>query len=92
MVYKAFCIRDVKSESYSSPFFKSTHGEAERDFRSMCNDEKTMMNKYPEDYSLYYCGEYDDSKGIFVPLQEATHLVKAIDLIATTTPIGAVQE
>lgn len=82
MILKAFSIRDQKSEVYNSPFFKSTHGEAERDFRSACNDEKTMIAKYPEDFDLYYIGEYDDNKGQFKPIDTPQHILKAIACIA----------
>lgn len=78
MQLKIFSIRDSKSEVFNTPFYKKTHGEAERDFRSVVNDEKSTLNKYPEDFDLYYIGEYDDNKGLITPLDTPQHVVKAV--------------
>lgn len=79
MILKAFSIRDAKSEIYNQPFFKRAHGEAERDFIQLCNDEKSQIASFPEDYDLYFLGDYDDSKGVFKPLDTPQHVLKAID-------------
>lgn len=76
---KAFSIRDIKGAVYTPPFYKSTHGEAERDFRSLVNDDKTTINKYAEDFQLYYVGEYDQTSGSLIPA-ELTHIADAISL------------
>lgn len=78
MKLKAFSIRDAKAEVFNTPYFKSTHGEAERDFRTAVNDPKTKLNQYPEDFDLYYLGEYDDQSGNFVSLKTPQHVVKAV--------------
>lgn len=78
---KAFSIKDSKAEVYNPPFFKPTHGEAERTFRELANDEKTNVNKYPEDFSLWYVGNYNEQTGILEP-KEPTHLHNAISMIA----------
>ncbi len=36
-----------------------------------------MVAKYPEDYDLYYIGEYDDQTGKIESLQSPQHVVKA---------------
>jgi len=81
MILKGYSIRDQKSEVYNTPFFKKTHGEAERDFRTLCNDEKSTVNKFPDDFDLYYVGDYDDNLGVFTPLQTPQHVIKAISCI-----------
>ncbi|AZL82880.1 nonstructural protein [Apis mellifera associated microvirus 26] len=80
MLQKLFAIRDSKTEYFGSPFCKATHGEAERDFRTLVNDEKTNLNQYPEDYDLYYLGEYDNNSGKFETLETPQHLMKAIQV------------
>jgi hypothetical protein len=80
---KMFSIRDQKGEVFHSPFFKNTMGEAERDFHTSVNDEKTMLNKYPEDFDLYYMGEYDNTEGKFAPLDTPQHMTKAVSVKRT---------
>lgn len=82
---KAYSIRDQKGEIFNLPFFKITHGQAERDFESLVNDGKSSVNAYPEDYDLYHVGEYDDQKGIFVPLETPIHMIKAVQLYKKQT-------
>lgn len=81
MLLKIFSIRDSKGEIYNTPWFKKTHGEAERDFREAAKDDKSYLSKYPEDYDLYYIGEYDDQTGTIKPLDTPQHMLKAISVI-----------
>lgn len=81
MQLKAFSIRDQKSQIFHPPFFKSTHGEAERDFRTTVNDAKTMISMYPDDFDLYFVGEYDDNTGKFLAVDTPQHLLKAVQCI-----------
>lgn len=80
MVHKAFSIRDSKGEVFNPPFYKHTHGEAERDFTSLVRDEKSMVSKYPEDFDLYHVGTYDDQTGVFKSLETPLHIIKAVNL------------
>nr|QJB19888.1 MAG: nonstructural protein [Microvirus sp.] len=80
MLHKVFAIRDSKAEFFNQPFFQKTHGEAERNFKSLVKDDKSMIGKYPEDYDLYFIGEYDDQKGVLKSLETPQHIVKAIAL------------
>lgn len=81
MVLKVFSIRDQKAEVFNTPFYKKTHGEAERDFRSVVNDEKSSLNKYPEDFDLYYLGEYCDNSGTFKSVDTPQHVIKAVSCV-----------
>lgn len=82
MELKVYSIRDSKTEIFNTPFFKKTHGEAERDFRTAVNDEKTSLNKYPEDYDLYYLGTYDDNDGKLQALDTPQHVIKAVQCLS----------
>jgi hypothetical protein len=81
MKLKMFSIRDQKCEIFNTPFFQKTHGEAERSFTTAVNDNKTQFNAFPEDYDLYYLGEYDDNLGTFKPVDTPQHVVKAVALM-----------
>lgn len=77
MVLKMFCIRDAKADIFHRPFFSSTHGEAERQFVQVVNDDKSTIFKFPEDFDLYYLGEYDDNSGKIKSLDTPQHVQKA---------------
>lgn len=65
MIKKAYAIRDSKAEAFNTPLFFLTHGEAERAVVTGAQDQQTMLGRYPDDYDLYYLGQYDDSNGKF---------------------------
>jgi len=79
MQLKIFSIRDSKGEVFNTPFFQKTHGEAERTFRELVNDPQSMLFKYPDDFDLYFVGEYDNQKGVVKPLDTPQHILKAIN-------------
>lgn len=60
---KMFSIRDIKGEIFNPPFFARSHGDAERSFLQAAKDEKTTISQFPEDYQLFYIGDYDDQSG-----------------------------
>lgn len=80
MTLKIYSIRDQKAEIFNAPFYQKTHGEAERNFQELVNDEKSTVNKYPDDFDLYYLGEYDDNTGKFKTLDTPQHMMKAVQL------------
>lgn len=81
MMLKMYSIRDAKAEIFNTPFYKKTHGEAERDFKTLVNDVKASINAYPEDFDLWYLGEYDDLTGGFKTLDTPQHITKAVNVI-----------
>ena len=82
MILKAYTVRDSKSEAFMKPFFNTTHGEAERNFRTAVNDPQSTMSKFPEDFDLYYLGTYDDNTGLLEPRDTPEHMIKAIQCVA----------
>jgi hypothetical protein len=89
MKLKAFSIRDQKAEIFNTPYFNKTMGEAERNFAQAVNDSKTMLNKYPEDFDLYYLGEYDDQKGTVAWEETPKHIAKAVSFVQSPQPIDS---
>lgn len=88
MILKMYSIRDAKAEIFNKPFYQATHGEAERSFRRTVSDENTMMHMYPEDFDLYYLGEYDDNTGKVDSLDTPQHVIKAIQCVETAENKG----
>jgi len=84
MIHKMYSIRDQKSEVFNKPWYAVTHGEAERSFAAAVNDKQTTLSAHPEDFDLYWIGEYDDNSGKIMPLDTPQHVVKAIQLKKST--------
>jgi len=78
MLLKVYSIRDSKGEKYNQPFYQNTHGEAERNFSRICVDPESLISKYPDDFDLYYIGDWDDQKGVLISLDTPQHIVKAV--------------
>lgn len=80
MLQKMYAVHDSKAETFNQPFYCKTHGEAERNFAQLKADEKSFVSKYPEDYDLYYVGDYDTNTGKIKALDTPQHIVKAATL------------
>lgn len=74
---KMFAIKDKKAEGFNTPFFQTTFGLAERAFKDACTDEKTSLAKHPEDFSLYYLGDFDQSTGRLNITEDPKHVCDA---------------
>lgn len=61
MIVKMFSVYDSKAEAYSTPQFYQTKGIAVRAFIEAIKQEDTPFCKYPEDFTLFEVGEFDDS-------------------------------
>lgn len=77
MQLKIYSVRDSKAEVFNTPFFLNTHGEAERAFNNLVTDPKSMISKYPDDYDLYYVGEFNNDNGKLTLLDTPQHITKA---------------
>jgi len=84
MMLKIYSIRDSKAGVYNPPFFLLTHGEAERSFKELTRDANSMVHKYPEDYDLYFLGEYDKLSGAIMTMDTPQHIAKALSFAGTT--------
>jgi len=65
--FKMVAIRDRAADVYNTPAFVPSLGVAIRSFSDEVNrvDNNNQLNKHPEDFDLFYLGEYDDSSGEF---------------------------
>lgn len=78
---KIYCIYDCKVESFGTPFFFRTKGDALRGFSEVSNDQKTQIGKYPADFTLFEMGDYDEVKGKFVLYSTPTSVACAIEFV-----------
>lgn len=80
MVKKIYSIRDAKGGVYNQPFQALNEQDAVRSFTRVAWDKNSMINAFPNDFDLYYLGEFDDTKGLYSPIDTPQHVVKAVDL------------
>lgn len=66
MQMQMFAIFDKASASFSRPFFELTKGLAIRTFTDAVNDANSPFGKYPQDFTLFYLGVFDDQSGELV--------------------------
>ena len=66
MIIGMFCVVDAKTGVYSHPFYEVTRGSAVRAFTDTVHTKDHPFNRHPEDYSLCYLGQYDDSNATIV--------------------------
>lgn len=91
MKLKVFVLRDSKSETYLPPFYQKSHGEAERTLRTWCENKESMVGKYPEDFDLFFLGEWDDLDGKFETVGSPQHMMKALHVLSKTPKIPEIQ-
>ena len=60
---RLYSIYDDKAEQFSPPQVYHNDMLALRAFENLVNDDKTLINSYPEDFSLHYIGNLGDSDG-----------------------------
>lgn len=65
---QAFAVFDIKTDSYSTPFFFPNKEVAMRSIGDIVNNEENhQFYKYPSDFGLWYLGDFD-SKSVEDPL------------------------
>lgn len=79
MKLNVYTIYDSKVKAYMQPFMAQTNGQALRMFADTVQDDKTVINKHPEDYTLFALGSYDDQTGKYENLETPQSLGVAIE-------------
>lgn len=65
---KLYSINDRKLESFTPPFIARNDVDARRQVAAfLASSPDVLPAKYPEDFSLFCVGEWDDSKGVITP-------------------------
>ena len=65
VLLRLYSIYDNKAEQFSPPQVYHNDMLALRAFEGLVNDDKMLINTYPEDFSIYYIGNIGDSDGCF---------------------------
>lgn len=77
MQFEIVAVRDIKTNSFSQPQFVPHQGQAIRAFGDQCMDidnKQNLMAHHPEDFELYYLGQYNDTTGKFEQLPEPVQI------------------
>ena len=80
-----FSIYDSKTKEYSPPFIAPTKGAAVRMFLEVVMDGTSLVGKYPEDYTLYCIGWWDNGSAVIESVSPE-HVVKGDVLASGTRP------
>lgn len=65
MITRMYTIRDIIANSYTIPVAYPNDATARRHFEILKEDQQSIMGARPQDYEMYYCGEYDMTTGQF---------------------------
>lgn len=76
---KVCSVKDIKADSFNTPFFSTNRATAERDFRRLLSDPKTQIFHSPEDFELFELGNWDPSVGVIVSRDMPDLIVRAVD-------------
>lgn len=76
-----FAVRDNKAEHFNRPIFSLAAGEALRSFQMECESAESMLHRFPDDFSLFRIGEFDQVTGEFVPCEPVV-ICRARDFVS----------
>lgn len=78
MNYKICVVYDRIAQIYGVPNFTNSKGSTIRAFTDMINkpEENNQFYQHPDDYDMYYLGEFDDATGEFTVEEKPELLVR----------------
>jgi hypothetical protein len=67
MILKIFAVRDRATDSFGNPMFLVSQGQAVRSFTDEVNRQAAdnQLWAHPDDFDLYYLGDYFTDSGTF---------------------------
>lgn len=75
-----FCVYDRAAKYYGLPMFLRTKGEALRSFMDEANRHGSVIATHPEDFTLFYLGQYDEQIASFGILQLPEPMANGLDV------------
>lgn len=73
-----YSVHDKKAETWSFPFQSENNSTAMRDFETLVHDGRTIVGQHPEDFDLYFIGQFYLETGT-VRSDMPVHLVNGAD-------------
>jgi hypothetical protein len=81
MKLRVFSVYDTKTEAYMTPLFFQSKGQAVRSFTEVANDKDHAIGKYPEDFTLFEIGIWEDADCKFDLYLTPMSVGKAIEFL-----------
>lgn len=81
MIFKVFAIRDMKAEAFLPPYFSPTVGIAIRSFTDAVNSPEGPFGKYPDDFTLFEVGQFDDGTGVLEAVSPIKTVINALEVV-----------
>lgn len=79
MLKTAYSLYDSSAKLYTSPFFCASEQQALRGVEAAFNQENTNLAQYPQDFTLYEIGTYDESTGYIESLDIPVKIINCQD-------------
>lgn len=80
MKHHAYSIKDAAINVFTVPIFVQYEAIAVRYFNTLANDTTSDVGKYPNQFDLFFVGEFDDDTGVFEQV-EATWIASASSFV-----------
>ncbi|WGL31182.1 nonstructural protein [Dipodfec virus UOA04_Rod_760] len=82
-----YSIYDKKLNKFIPPFFASCQEDAIRQVSSIVNYTNSLICRFPEDYSLYFVGYFDEKSGMLIS-QPDDNFIKVTECVSLKTEEG----
>ena len=79
-------VKDRAADVFNRPFFVPHRNVAIRDFTDEVNRSAAdnQLNKHPDDFDLYFLGQFDDNSGTFTMEESPLVLVRGKDVLQSS--------
>jgi len=91
MIYRMYSVRDNAVGSFGRPMFMRSDGEMTRSFMDEVNRDDSPIGAHPEDYALFYVGEFDEMTGKVVSPTEPHSMGLAVSYVKAPGRLEAVK-
>ena len=81
MKYLIFTVFDAKAENFGMPIFFPQKAAAMRAFQDQVQQEGTLLNKHPEDFTLFEVGYFESDTAEVTKLEPKVALASGLDYI-----------
>jgi len=82
MKQNIYAVKDIVAEEFQPPFFLKNDAVAIKEFGKACENKETQWNQFPQDYSLYYLGNFDTETGK-IDSKESKQLANATQFVTS---------
>ena len=76
---KMCAVKDRAMDAFMQPFAVPHNNMAIRGFQDEIRKSGSQMNAHPDDYDLYFVGDFDDSRGVFAAVEIPELLIRGKD-------------